>query len=323
MSQTNVSADPVELNPGAMADTVEGWVNGFIALLPNIGVALVLLVIAIIAGRTVGRAVVRLAARRDRANLGDMLGSFAKWAIYVSGTLFAATIVLPTLNPGDLIAGLGIGTVAIGFAFKDILQNWLAGVLILINRPFKVGDQIEVDEFSGTIEHIDSRATIIQTFDGQRVIIPNSQLYTNSVLVKTAYRFRRSEYDVGIGYGDDIAKAKQVILSALENLEEVTSEQPVEVLPWDLAASWVTLRVRWWTDTRQHSVVRTHAAAIEAIKLALDDAKIDMPYETVISLFHDQTEELDGQRGKQREGWPASVEGSPRPRWKALQEARQ
>ncbi|MFC4290981.1 mechanosensitive ion channel family protein [Sphingorhabdus arenilitoris] len=315
MSKTNAQAEVIELNPEVVKGTLDSWLDGFFALLPNIAVALVLIAVTFFLGKMIRKSAIGLAARRDRENLGEMLGSFAKWSVYVMGSLLAATIVVPSLRPGDLIAGLGIGTVAIGFAFKDILQNWLAGILILLKRPFTNGDQIEVDDYAGTIEHIDSRATIIKTFDGQRVIIPNSQLYTNSVLVKTAYRYRRSEYDVGIGYGDDMGRAKDAILKSLRELKEVTDEHDIEVLPWDLAASWVTLRVRWWTDTDQFSVVTARAAVIAAIKQTLDAEGVDMPYETVVNLFHDQTDELDGRRDQQREGWPVPANGAPKSRW--------
>lgn len=285
MAKPVAAAEPIELNPGLLAQKLDQWLDGFVVLLPNMAVALVVVILSVIAGKVAARSLGSVATRRDRGNLGEILGTFVKWAIYVWGTLIAATIIIPSLKPGDLIAGLGIGTVAIGFAFKDILQNWLAGVLILIKRPFRPGDQIEIDEFSGTIEHIDSRATMIRTFDGQKVIIPNSQLYTSPVLVKTAYRYRRSEYDVGIGYADDIGKARDVILAALHKVIEVTEDKQIEVLPWDLGASAVVLRVRWWTDTQQHNVVASRAAAIEAIKNALDAEGIDMPYDTIVNLF--------------------------------------
>ena len=136
--------------------------------------------------------------------------------VIIVGFMLAATVVVPSLKPGDLISGLGVSSVAIGFAFKDILQNWLAGVLILIRQPFEVKDQIEVNGFEGTVERIETRATIIKTYDGQRVVVPNSDIYTNSIIVKTAHEKRRSQYDVGIGYGDNLREACEVLKKSLE-----------------------------------------------------------------------------------------------------------
>lgn len=304
----------VEIDPAFALGKIEAWVVGFQKLLPNIVVALVLLALFWGIGWLVGRGFSAWAKRRGRDNLGEVLGSFLKWVVILLGILLALTIVIPSLKPGDLVAGLGIGSVAIGFAFKDILQNWLAGLLLLIRQPFEVGDQIIVNGYEGTVEWIETRATIITTYDRRRVIIPNADVYSNAVTVNTAHKLRRSQYDVGIGYGDDVETAREAILAALAETPGVEADPKSEVLVWDLAASTVNLRARWWTNSKRTDVVHTQAAALEAIKASLDKAGIDMPFDTQVLLFHDQTEELDGVRGRQREGWPKPAKGTlPRP----------
>jgi small-conductance mechanosensitive channel len=233
------------------------------------------------------------------------LGGFGKWSLVVVGLLVAATIIFPSIKPADLLATLGVGSVAIGFAFRDILQNWLSGLLILYRQPFRQGDQIASGGFEGTVESIKARATLIRTYDGQRVVIPNSDIYTRTVTVRTAFPARRSDYDVGIGYGDRIEEACQVILDAIGNLEGVIQNPPPDAIPWALDASTVNIKVRWWTDSRRASVVQTQGRVIAAIKRALSEAGIDLPFPTRLVLFHDQTEETDGDRARQREGWPA------------------
>ncbi|MEP6975896.1 MAG: mechanosensitive ion channel family protein [Spartobacteria bacterium] len=307
----------IDFSLGAARERVDSWVDGATRLLPNIVVALVVLAIFYALALLARRLVVKHATRRNRGNLGDVLGGFVKAAVLLLGFLLAATIVIPSLKPGDLIAGLGVSSVAIGFAFKDILQNWLAGLLILLRQPFEIHDQIEVNGHEGSVERIETRATIIKTYDGQRIVIPNSEIYTHAVLVKTAHEKRRSQYDVGIGYGDGIEEACEVIRKALASVKEVETEPAPEALPWDLGASWVTIRARWWTQSRRADVVHVKGSVIKAMKDALDEARIDMPYETQVHLFHDQTEETEGERGRQREGWPAPKEGATKPRWKA------
>jgi small conductance mechanosensitive channel len=301
----------LQSNPGLVLDKIQSWVEGFQRLLPNLVVAALLLLIFAAVGWGLQKAVRRWGERSDRANLGAVLGSFLKWAVILAGMLVALVIVLPTFRPGDLVAGLGITSVAIGFAFKEILQNWLAGLLLLIRRPFRVGDEIVVNGYEGRVEWIETRATMIRTYDGRRAIIPNAEVFTNAVTVNTAFPKRRSELEVGIGYGDRIAEAREVIRSALEGLDGVEQDPAPEVLPWELGGSAVILKVWWWTDSRRTSVVHAQAAAVEAIKLALDRAGIDMPFPTQVTLLHDQTEELDGQRGRQREGWPLRPDEQP------------
>ncbi len=315
-ANTTIAGQTLDLSFGPAVNQVNSWIDGAIRLLPNFIFAVVVFAVFWGLALLAQKLILRSSTRRKRDNLGEVLGGFVKWMVLLLGFLLAATIVIPSLKPGDLIAGLGVSSVAIGFAFKDILQNWLAGLLLLLRQPFEVGDQIEVDGFEGTVRRIETRATIIKTYDGQRVVIPNSNVYTNSVIVKTAHEKRRSQYDIGIGYGDGIDEACEVIRKAIGEIREVEQEPAPEALPWELAASTVNIRARWWTHSRRVDVVRVHAQVITAVKNALDAAGIDMPYETQVQLFHDQSEDVDGERGVQREGWPKKKGGSTQPRWR-------
>ena len=304
-----IATDPV----GLISAKVDGFVDGFFYQLPNIIAGLALLVLAWLAGRLAARLTREVAARRGRPDLGVLLGSLVKGILIVVAILMTAAIVFPSVKPADILATLGIGSVAIGFAFRDILQNLLAGILLLIRRPFRRGDQIVVKDYEGTVEHIESRATYIKTYDGRRVIIPNADIYTSPVMVNTAYETRRAEYDVGIGYGDDPAGAADAFVAAIRSVEGVLSDPPPECLPWELAASSVTLKARWWTQSGRADQVHVRARVILAIFEAAKQRGIDLPFPTQVVLFHDQTEETDGDRTRQREGWPAG-DDPPRPR---------
>ena len=308
----------VDADPGLIFDKIDGWVDGFFRLLPNIAVALILMAIFVALGIGVAWALRRAGRMRGRENLGQVGGNLVKWVIYVLGFMLGATIVVPSLKPGDLIAGLGIGSVAIGFAFKDILQNLLAGILLLVRQPFEIGDQIvSSGGFEGTVERIETRATLIRTYDGKRVVIPNSEIYTNAVTVKTAYAQTRSQYDVGIGYGDDWDEAIRLAREAAAGVEGVLADPAPEALAWALDESAKVVRVRWWTASPRADVVEVWSGVLRAVSKAYDEAGIDMPFPTQVHLFHDQTEEVDGRRGRQREGWPAAGRDVPAARWDA------
>lgn len=308
MATPKDTPNEIDLNPGLALERLDTWLDGIIKLAPNIVTAILVACLFYGLGILVKTLVHKSAKRSNRDNLGEVLGGFLKAVTIVSGFALAATIVVPSLKPGDLIAGLGVSSVAIGFAFKDILQNWLAGLLLLIRQPFEVGDQIVAGGYEGTVEKIETRATLIKTYDGQKAVIPNSEIYTNAILVKTAFEHRRSQYDIGIGYGDSIDEACRIIVQTLKAVDGVEVDPEPEALTWDLAASWVTIRARWWTKSARAEVVHSQARAIKAIKQAFDEAGIDMPFETQIHLFHNQTEDRDGKPGVQREGWPASME---------------
>lgn len=298
------AAQAVNVDPAFVWSKVESWVVGFQKLLPNIVVALVLFALFIALAWGIKRSFRAWARRRHRDDLGDVLGASLQWAVLAAGLMIALTVVIPSLNPRDLVAGLGIGSVAIGFAFKDILQNWLAGLLLLFNRPFKVGDQIVVNSFEGTVQRIETRATVIKTYDGRNVVVPNADVYSTAVTVNTANESLCAYVEIGIGYGDSVDEARRVILAAMKGAKGVEASPAPEVLLWELGASAVVLRARWWTGSLRKDWVQSRASVLEAVKKALDAAGIDIAYDTKVLLFHDQTETTDGDRTRQREGWP-------------------
>lgn len=291
-------------------------VNGFIALLPNLLLAVIVFAIFFVVAGAIRRLVRRLTRdRRHARNLGLILGRLAQWVILLIGLFISLSIVIPTLRAGDLVQLLGISGVAIGFAFRDILQNFLAGILILLTEPFQLDDQIIFKDFEGTVENIQTRATIIRTYDGRRIVIPNSELFTNSVTVNTAFENRRLEYDVGIGYGDDIDEVKALILEAISETEGTLSEPAPDAIVVGLAESTVNIRARWWVQPPVRAeVLALQDQVLTAIKKKLTAHGIDLPFPTQQILFHDQTEESDGDRTRQREGWPAGKREVPRPR---------
>ncbi len=176
--------------------SVQQIVDGFVARLPYFVLALVVFVLFFLAARGIKNAVKHVSDQRRRhRNLGLVLGRLSQGLIILIGLLVALVIVIPGFRPGQLIELLGIGSVAIGFAFRDIFQNFLAGILILLTEPFRIGDQIVVNDYEGTVEDIQTRATTIKTYDGRRVVIPNAELFTNSVIVNTAFDKRRLQVD--------------------------------------------------------------------------------------------------------------------------------
>ena len=296
---------------------VQQMLNGFIERLPYLLVALVVFIIFYSVSRGV-RSLVRQISERARRhqNLALVLGRVAQGLIIFVGLLVALVIAIPGFTPGQLVSILGISSVAVGFAFRDILQNFLAGILILLSEPFRLGDQIKIGEFEGTVEDIQTRATFIRTYDGRRVVIPNASLFTNSVTVNTAFEKRRLQYDFGIGYGDDIARAKQTVLETVRGIPEILHEPAPDALVVELGGSSVNIRLRYWVSpSRRYDVLMAQDAVLERVKNALQQAGIDLPFPTQQILFHDQTEEWDGDRTQQREGWPAakSAEKMPKP----------
>jgi small conductance mechanosensitive channel len=219
--------------------------------------------------------VIRRSTRGHRENLGIVFARLIAGTIVLLGVLTAVSIVAPSFQAADLIKILGIGGVAIGFAFQNILQNFLAGLLLLWAEPFRVGDEIKVDAYEGIVEGIQTRATIIKTYDERRVVIPNADLFTHSVIVNTASDVRRWEYDLAIKSVSDLAEMKSRIVDAVRRVPGTLSDPSPEalVLDWSEADSALKIRILWWTKApRQHQMLASYDAVLTAIRQALSQS---------------------------------------------------
>lgn len=266
-------------------ETVSNMISGFWEQLPYIAIGLLVFIFALLIGAFAKR-IVKAAVMKAGLDImiASLIARMAFIAIIVIGFFIAAVIVFPGLSPGDLLAGLGIGSVALGFAFKDVLQNLFAGFLILLYRPFQIGDQIKINDFEGAVEEISVRATKIKTYDGERVVIPNSELYMNSVLVRTAYASRRTSLVVGIGYDADIEEARTLIFNLVNDHEDVLADPGPSVDVVELADSAVNLKIQFWTHSVQSNVRQVRDDLTTAIKYALDKNGIDMPFPHLVVL---------------------------------------
>ncbi|MBX9699686.1 MAG: mechanosensitive ion channel family protein, partial [Acetobacteraceae bacterium] len=236
----------------AAIDRLDELARATLTLLPGLGFGLFVLVLFWLLARAVRAGVARATRLRSESHgLAVVLGRIGAGLTLLLGALVAAAVAFPSINAADLFSVLGIGGVAVGFAFRDILQNLLAGILLLLTRPFRLGDQIRTGEFEGTVEDIQIRATTIRTYDNRRAVIPNSDLFAGKVLVNTAYENRRLGIRFGIGNGDDIGAAKRVILEAAAGAAGVLRDPPPVVRVAELGDFAVQLDLDVWIDPPQ------------------------------------------------------------------------
>lgn len=290
---------------------IDGWVSGFFMLLPNLIVGAVVLALFVAVAVMVRSRIGSLFRRVGRQDLGDMLASLALWLVVLVGVLLSLTIVLPSLSPGDLVASFGIGSVAIGFAFKDILQNYLAGLLILLRQPFRRGDQIQVKDIEGTVHVINQRATLIRTFDNRIVVVPNADIYTSSVTVHTAYPTRRISLDVTVGYDNDVERVRDLILKTLSRLDEVRVTPPPQVVCWELGATSLALKVRFWIESRRSSEITARGRAVQAIKEAFQAKGIDPTDPQIVFNHIDRRRHAEADQGPPHTAASAAGDAPP------------
>lgn len=264
-------------------DTIEQslsdlW-HDFIAHLPQIIAAVLVLfatwAIAKLATFTARRL---LSKARLRTSLRDLFRQLINLGVWVVGLTVAAIVVFPNMTPTKVFAALGVGSVAIGFAFKDIFENFFAGVLILWRFPFDPGDFIECGKISGKVEDITIRMTMIRRTTGELTVVPNAMLFKEPVEVWTDKDRRRITVICGVGYGEDVDAARQVIRDAAAACETVLDDEDVEIFAQEFGASSVNYEVTWWSRPTPLEIRRSRDEVVAAVKRALDDAGIEIPF---------------------------------------------
>jgi len=244
--------------------------------LPRLAGALVLCVVFWLLAR-VNRWAVKWVVSHTHfdANLRQLLRAVAFYGTWLVGLL--AILSTLGLESGSIATTLGISGFVLGFAFKDILSHFFAGIMLLLGRQFHIGDQIVVKDNEGTVERIELRALYLRTYDNRLVIIPNGDVFTSTVTSNTASPHRRREFVVGIGYDDDIQKAQAVALQTVRGVEGVAQEPAPDVLVDELAASTVNLKIRFYTNSQRADYLRVGSECMRQVKEAFEHAKISMP----------------------------------------------
>ena len=255
--------------------------------LPALAAAMVILVVSLWAAAWLARIVRNLLERRNTdRELVVLLGNLTRWGTIGLGVTMALQQV--GFNVTAFLAGLGALGFAAGFAVQDVSKNFVAGVLLLLQQPFNLGEAIEVNGFSGTVEEISLRATAIRTFDGRLVYIPNADVYTSAIVNFSRAKARRVEITVGVAYGTDLDKAKRVALETVQAVEGAKEDPAPNVVFHTFNDASVDMTIYFWIDLAITDPFRAKDAAVQAIHNAFAREGIDIPYPIQTVLLHKQ-----------------------------------
>ena len=260
-----------------------------IAFMPKLVAALVLLVIFWVLARVLGRVLRRLMDRAgmEEALIGLLVDNILYYAVMVLGLVMAAAQL--GINVGAALAGLGVIGLALAFAAQDSVANVISGIIIFWDKPFVIGDWIEVEGQFGRVNNITLRSTRIRTPRNTYVVIPNKSIVDAVLENLSQHGELRVEVSVGIAYKEDILAARRVLLEAVGKIDRVKSDPAPDVVVEELGDSSVNLKIRMWIDAAEDRQ-RTYFKAIEAAKLALDEAGIEIPFPH-LQLFVDDVED--------------------------------
>jgi small conductance mechanosensitive channel len=272
--------DNIDVAPSRiLAEKLQTSVEAAIAIAPNIIAALIVLLLAwLISWAATSIAGKVMSFRRSREALRTAVRTIISLVVWLTGILIAATIALPGLSPSEAFAGVGIGSLAIGLAFRDVFENFLAGLLILIREPMRNGDYIECDDISGHVSRITIRDTYLTDTDGTLRLVPNALLLKKPVQVLTDNTERRQIAIVGVAYSTPLDSVPDIIRSAIQTCETVSQHRAIQVFAKDFSSSSVDFEVAWWAGSKPVDIRRSRDEVLRAIKRAFDDRGVQIPF---------------------------------------------
>jgi small-conductance mechanosensitive channel len=258
-----------------LADSFREFGDQIVRWLPHLLAAVLALVLTLLLARVVRRGVDGALRRADAdRHVRVIVATLAFYAAVVLGLVVALSV--GGVDLGVLVGSLGLATIAVGFALQDIVSNFTAGIVLLLEHPFTEGDHIAIDQVEGEVEEIRVRATRLRAPDGQLVLVPNKLLFTEVLRNASATMRRRVEVLLEIPYGQDAARARELLLAAADELEGVSNDPEPRLLTQDLGQGARSLRLWFWVDTRADDPLRVRSELLDAAEKRLRDAGISM-----------------------------------------------
>lgn len=264
--------------------------NKAISLIPNVIAAVVVFLIFLILAGFISRAT-RQGMQRRSSNPQPII--LVTQLVYWSTLLLGLVLALQTVgfNLTAFLAGLGVAGFAIGFALQDVSKNFIAGLLMLIQQPFNIGDTIEVAGFTGTVLGIDLRATRLRGLDGRLVLIPNGEVYIQPITNFSQAEKRRIEITLGVAYRSDPERVREIVLKAVGSVPGLSDEPKPRAFFNSFGSSTFDLTVHYWIDTSRTDPLESKDMGMEAIKRAFESAGIDMPYPAQVVILRQEGNE--------------------------------
>lgn len=257
-----------------------GWSKELIRMLPNLVLAAVIVVAGWLLAKLVRAGVEKVLVRTQIGRSLRNLISNAVYLLIIIIALFGALSILHLdKTVTSILAGAGIVGLALGFAFQDIAANFISGVAMAVQRPIRTGELVEVAGQLGIVERIDLRTTEIKSLQGLQVIIPNKEIFQNVLTNYTRNGSRRVDLDVGVSYGDDLAKVERVTIEAVKTIDGLLPDREVELFYQEFGDSSINFEVRFWVSSKSQGYYKGRkSAAIVAIKSAYDNNDIMIPF---------------------------------------------
>lgn len=263
-----------------ITEKLSDWVEALIKLLPNLVVGAIVMVIGFYIAKYIRKIARKLISKiSNNLTLNNLFSSII-YFIFLGIVIFTVLSIL-NLDKAvtSILAGAGILGLALALAFQDIATNFMSGIFISFRKPLKVGDIVKIKDYMGKVQEVNLRDTVIETFQGKVVIIPNKEVFQNPIENYTFLQKRRFDLSVGVSYGDDLERVKQITLDAVSDIKELSKDDKINVYFVEFGDSSINLSVRMWINTTEQSIYnKVGSEAIMKIKKAYDANDIMIPF---------------------------------------------
>ncbi|GAB4473656.1 MAG: mechanosensitive ion channel family protein [Anaerolineales bacterium] len=265
-------------------ETLQYLWDQFLRLLPNLAFAVLIFLGSIYLAKLISRILEQALERREASvEIISLLTMTSRWSIIVLGAISA---LQRFFDVTAFLTGLGIIGFSIGFALQDILKNFAAGVILLIQQPFNVGDSIEIGNFSGVVQTINIRTTEMRTFDGRLVIIPNADLLANTIVNLSRADKRRIDLRVGVDYQTNLQQAHEALLTALQQVSGFLTDPAPVIVSETFGDSAIDLHAYFWVDLSESDLFKARDEAMRRIKEEFEKQAINIPYPITTVFLH-------------------------------------
>lgn len=262
-------------------EKLEWWVRAIISMLPNIALAVLVIVLAGYLARLTEKLSGRLIGRfSSHKTLNNLFGNFLKLTVLGVGIFIALTVLNLDGVVVSLVAGVGVVGLALAFAFQDIASNFMSGIFLAIRRPMRVMDIIESGDNMGVVQQITLRDTVLINFQGQEIFIPNKDVFQSVIKNYSTLGLRRVDLKVGVSYGEDLRRVREITLNAIEGKEYLSKKRTDVTLYFnEFGDSSINFTIRYWVDFKtQLDYLTALSEGIIDIKEAYDEADIMIPF---------------------------------------------
>ena len=262
-------------------DKLDGWIDAFILMLPNMGLAIALFILFLILARLGKKLFIKIFDKTPLENqaLEDLFATIIYNVILGIGIFTILGILNLDKAVTSLLAGVGVLGLALGFAFQDIAANFVSGIILAFRTPFQIGDIIEVNDIMGSVSRTNLRVTVIKSFTGQEVYVPNKDVLQAPIQNYTVLGKRRIDLSVGVSYGDDLDQVETLVKKTIGGMEGIIDMDKMIFDYSEFGDSSINFNIRFWVEyPGQPNFLTMRNSAIKKIKVAFDENNITIPF---------------------------------------------